>query len=88
MSFQDTPTTSLTTFVVRFWREPSASEMRWRGRVEHVESGEQANFLGLDELAGFFDRFGIGDTPRQSIAQQITLVDGDLPREGQDSHDP
>jgi hypothetical protein len=52
------PTT--TTFVVRFWCEWSGAEPRWRGRVEHVESGRQANFLATEDLFGFFQRFGIG----------------------------
>lgn len=53
-----------TTFVVRFWREWSGLEPRWRGRVEHVESGRQANFLEIDDLLGFFQHFGIGPAAR------------------------
>jgi hypothetical protein len=52
------PTT--TTFVVRFWREWSGAEPRWRGRIEHVGSGRQANFLAVEGLLVFFHRFGIG----------------------------
>ncbi len=48
------------TFVVRFWCEWSQGQPRWRGRVEHVESGQQANFLVIEDLLGFFRRFGIG----------------------------
>lgn len=48
------------TFVVRFWREWTGTEPRWRGRVEHVESGRQANFLAIEDLLGFFQRFGFG----------------------------
>jgi hypothetical protein len=58
----ETPTT--TTFVVRFWREWTGTELRWRGRVEHVDSGRQANFLEIDDLLGFFQRFGIGPAAR------------------------
>jgi hypothetical protein len=57
-------TTSTTTFVVRFWREWSGAEPRWRGRVEHVESGRQANFLEIGGLLGFFQYFGIGPAAR------------------------
>jgi hypothetical protein len=38
------------TFVVRFWREWSAAGPRWRGRIEHVQSGESATFLGLNAV--------------------------------------
>ena len=53
------PTTGIT-FVVRFWREWTGAESRWRGRVEHVQSGRQTSFLEIDDLLGFFERFGIG----------------------------
>lgn len=46
------------TFVVRFRREWSAAGPRWRGRVEHVQSGESVAFLDLDEMLDFFHRFG------------------------------
>ncbi len=55
-----TQATTSITFVVRFWQEWSGAESRWRGRVEHVESGQQANFLAIEDLLGFFQRFGIG----------------------------
>ncbi len=54
------PATGIT-FVVRFWREWSGAKSRWRGQVEHVQSGQQANFLETEDLLGFFRRFGIGD---------------------------
>ncbi len=53
-------TTATTTFVVRFWREWSGTESRGRGRVEHVQSGQQASFLEIEDLLSFFERFGIG----------------------------
>ena len=52
--------TATTTFIVRFWREWTGSNSRWRGRVEHVQSGQQVSFLKIDDLLGFFERFGIG----------------------------
>ncbi len=52
--------TTTTTFVVRFWREWSGAESRWRGRIEHVESGQRADFVGVEGLLAFLERFGIG----------------------------
>lgn len=46
------------TFVVRFWHEWIPTEMRWRGRVEHVQSGESATFLHLDGMLDFIRSFG------------------------------
>jgi len=45
---------------VRFWRELSAGELRWRGRIEHVQSGQAASFLDIDGLLEFLEHFGIG----------------------------
>jgi hypothetical protein len=53
-------TTAITTFVVRFWREWSGTEARWRGRIEHVQSGRRADFLEVEGLVGCLERFGIG----------------------------
>jgi hypothetical protein len=53
-------TTATTTFVVHFWREWTGAEPRWRGRVEHVQSGRRADFLAVEDLLGYFQRFGIG----------------------------
>ncbi len=52
-------TTATTTFVVRFWREWTGGEARWRGRIEHVQSGRRMDFLGVGELLRFLERFGI-----------------------------
>ena len=35
----------VSTFVVRFWQKWSAAAPRWRGGIEHVQSGECATFL-------------------------------------------
>ena len=61
-------TTAIVTFVVRFWREWSAGQPRWRGRVEHVESRQRGDFLHLSDLLGFLGCFGIdlNDEPRPS----------------------
>ena len=53
------PLPTVNTFVVRFWREWSAAGSRWRGRIEHVLSGDSAAFLDLDELLEFLRRFGV-----------------------------
>lgn len=58
--------TSTATFVVRFWREETLGEVRWRGRVEHVQSGEGAAFLELTDMLAFMEAFGI------SVARQPT----------------
>jgi hypothetical protein len=36
-------------------------ESRWRGRVEHVQSGRQSGFLEIGDLLSFFKAFGIGE---------------------------
>jgi hypothetical protein len=52
--------TATATFIVRFWREWSGTESRWRGRIGHVQSGRRADFLGIEGLLRFLERFGIG----------------------------
>jgi hypothetical protein len=47
------------TFVVRFWHEWSAGGSRWRGRIEHVQSGESATSLDLQGILDFIERHGI-----------------------------
>lgn len=51
------------TFVVRFWREWSARGSRWRGRIEHVQSGESATSLDLQGISGFIQRYGVMTEP-------------------------
>jgi hypothetical protein len=55
----------MVTFVVRFWREESAGEVRWRGRIEHVQSAEGTAFLDAEGMFRFMGQFGIavGDEP-------------------------
>jgi hypothetical protein len=52
-------TTATSTFVVRFWREWTGTESRWRGRIEHVQSGRRADFLCLDDMLGFLQQMGV-----------------------------
>ena len=47
------------TFVIRFWREWSAAGPRWRGRIEHVQSGRSVAFLRAEEILDFVRRCGV-----------------------------
>ena len=38
----------------------NGGQPRWRGRIEHVQSRQQANFLAIEDLLRFWQRFGIG----------------------------
>ena len=51
------PTPPIGTFVVRIWHEWSADAPCWRGRIEHLQSGESAAFLDLDGALAFIRRF-------------------------------
>ena len=55
---ESSPVSPMSIFVVRFWQEWSAAGSRWRGRIEHVQSGESAAFLGLDGMLDFIRSFG------------------------------
>lgn len=49
------------TFVVRFWwewqEEGSDRTRGWRGRIEHVQSGEGMTFCETLQLLAFIERF-------------------------------
>jgi hypothetical protein len=47
------------TFVVRFWRLWSVAGAGWRGRIEHVQSGESHRFVNSDGLIDFIRSYGI-----------------------------
>ncbi len=53
------PTTTSATFVLRFWRERTPGEVRWRGQIEHVQSGEKVAFLELETMLRFLRHFGV-----------------------------
>ncbi len=53
------PATTTATFVLRFWHETTAGQVRWRGRIEHVQSGESVAFLEIEAMLSFLRRFGI-----------------------------
>lgn len=43
-------------FVIRVWQEPREIEdagPEWRGRIEHVQSGDRAYFRHLDKMVEF-----------------------------------
>jgi hypothetical protein len=63
---EPSPVPPVSTFVVRFWQEWSAAGPRWRGRIEHVQSGESAAFLDVDGMLDFVRRVGVmsGDESR------------------------
>jgi hypothetical protein len=46
------------TFVIRFWCEGSGPA-RWRGRIEHLQSGQHADFLALAEAMSFVQELGV-----------------------------
>ncbi len=59
MNQSSTGTTATVTFVVRFWRDWTGTTSRWRGRVEHVQSGQRADFLYLDDMLRFLRQMGV-----------------------------
>ena len=66
------PTTTADTFVVRFWREATSSEGCWRGRIEHVQSGESAAFLEIGAMLSFLRRFGITEEGQNQLSHEQT----------------
>jgi hypothetical protein len=51
------PVSPASTFVVRLWHAWSVDGSRWRGRIEHLQSGESAAFLDLEGALAFSRRF-------------------------------
>ena len=49
----------VSTFIVRFWREWSSTGPRWRGHIEHIQSGEAAPILDPHGILDFLQRYGI-----------------------------
>ena len=62
---------TVSTFVVRFWWEGMSAGPRWRGRIEHVESGEALAFLDMDAMLGFLQRFGVKADDRGRPAGEV-----------------
>jgi hypothetical protein len=44
------PPPPASTFIVRFWWDRSGDESRWRGHIQHVQSGECASCLDLEGI--------------------------------------
>ena len=55
------------TFVIRFWREWSATAGRWRGRIEHVQSGQRADFVELEGILAFVRDLGVMAEDREDV---------------------
>jgi hypothetical protein len=55
------PTTTIATFVLRFWYETNEGERRLRGCIEHVQSGTNVAFMELGAIMSFLRRFGISE---------------------------
>jgi hypothetical protein len=67
------------TFVLRFWREWSAAGSRWRGRIEHVQSGESAVSLDLQGILDFIERCGV-------MAEEMTRQELRVKRQAPDAN--
>ena len=48
----------VSTFVLRIWHERATGRTRWRGRAEHVQSGESVALQSEQALLDFIRRFG------------------------------
>jgi hypothetical protein len=55
---EPSPVPPTNTFVVRLWQEWSAAGSRWRGRIEHVQSGRGAAFQDVEGLLAFIRSIG------------------------------
>ena len=60
---------SINTFVVRIWYESSLDAPRWRGRVEHLQSGRHLAFIELERILAFIGSL-IGVADEQSDARR------------------
>ena len=58
------------TFVLRFWREWSATTGRWRGRIEHLQSGLHADFVDITEMLDFLQGLGVMAGDRASPSER------------------
>jgi hypothetical protein len=63
----ETSQTPASTFVLRFWCEWSAAAGRWRGRIEHVQSGRRADFVDLSDVLDFVQGLGVMEEGRSAL---------------------
>jgi len=60
-------------FVIRVWCEPSLDTPRWRGRIEHLQSGQRAAFQDPERILAFIHASGAFTSDRHSGADSPTL---------------
>jgi hypothetical protein len=68
---EPSPVPPINTFIVCFWQEWSAAGPRWRGRIEHVQSGESAAFLGLEGMLDLSAVLALCQTTRASLRRRM-----------------
>jgi hypothetical protein len=50
--------TPTSTFVVRLWQARSQGAPQWRGRIEHLQSGQAAGFQDVTRMLSFMQALG------------------------------
>ena len=45
--------------IIKIWRDYFPNKTRWRGKIEHHQSGKSTSFLRLDEIPGFIRSLGL-----------------------------
>jgi hypothetical protein len=68
------PAAPMLTFVLRFQCEITVGEVRMRGRIEHVQSGEAIAFMDFETMLRFLQHFGIraGDQDRLWYSPEVS----------------
>jgi hypothetical protein len=67
---ESSPLPPINTFVVRFWQEWSAAGPRWRGRIEHLQSGQSVAFQDLGRMLDFMRSTGLVADDQQPRKEQ------------------
>lgn len=66
------------TYVIRVWRESALDAPRWRGRIEHLQSGRRAAFLDPERILAFIRASGaFTSDQRGDVDSQIPEVHDD-----------
>ncbi len=70
------PTTS---FFVRLWLEENSEASQWRGLVRHVQSGETAYFVDVQDLLSFVATHGgqVFIQKRREVNDDVVSGDAD-----------